>query len=223
MNPKLILIPIMLFLISCNGMKENPNEIDSKIINKPLQLTSEKIFDNDSLINLLNQNKQYLKDSLLKENSGIIESYFSKYQSDTCGILPYKNSELYERYEGLKEIKGIRADKQSDTVFVLQAFNYCDQGDSYYFFDKSLPRLQTDSNCCHPNNFFVISDIDEDGTNEIGIFYSTCVSRYKSLKIYTLKENEWKEIGTSVFDIYTQDPSEVNYSDLVRKISKNKF
>jgi len=213
---KLIFIPIILFLFSCNEIKEKSNEIDSKA-------NIEKLFENDSLTVLLNSNKEFLKDSLLNENSGIIESYFSKYQSDSCGILTYKNSELKENFEGVNVVKGIRPDKQNDTVFVVPAFNYCEEGDSYYFFDKSLPRLQTDSYCCHPANFFVISDIDEDGTNEIGIFYSTCVSRYKSLRIYTLKDNDWKEIGTSDFDVLTQDPSKVNYSDLVRKISKNKF
>jgi hypothetical protein len=105
----------------------------------------------------------------------------------------------------------------------MPMFNYCDDGESYCFFDKTLPRLSTDSYCCQPGNLFVIDDIDEDGIREIGIYYSSCSGRYKSLRIYSLKQNNWKEIGTSDFDILTQDPTQVNFRNLVRKISKKKF
>jgi hypothetical protein len=156
---------------------------------------SSKIIDeNDRLISLVNAKKQYFKDSLLKEESGIIDNYFSLYQVGTCGILPHNNSELKEEFEGIRIVKGIRTDKQSDTVFVMPTFNYCDDGESYCFYDKTLPRLYTDSYCCHPGNFFLCNDIDEDGINEVGIFYSSCSSRYKSLIIYGLKNGQWKKI-----------------------------
>lgn len=184
---------------------------------------NEQVYKSDSLTILLYLNKQFFKDSLLKENNGIIDNYFSIYQSDTCGILTHKNSELKENFQGIRIIKGIKTDKQNDTVFVMPNFNYCDDGESYSFFDKTLPRLYTDSYCCHPDNFFVCSDINEDGFNEVGIFYSSCVSRYKSLRIYSLHKKTWKEIAVSTFDIMTKDPTKVKFSDLVKKISKNKF
>ncbi len=177
----------------------------------------------DSLTSILNSNKQYLKDSLLRDNFGVIENYFSIYQSDTCIILTHKNSELKEEFEGIRILKGIKNDKQNDTVFVMPPFNYCDDGESYCFYDKTLPRLYTDSYCCHPDNLFVCNDIDEDGISEIGIFYSSCSSRYKSLRIFSLKNGQWKEIGTSDFDVLTQDPDKVRFEKLVKKLSKGTF
>ncbi|MFT3844415.1 MAG: hypothetical protein QM725_05135 [Lacibacter sp.] len=182
-----------------------------------------QVYKNDSLTSIFNSNKQFLKDTLLKDKFGVIDNYFSKYQSDTCGIFSHKNSELKEEFEGIRIVKGIRTTKQKDTVLVIPNFNYCDDGESYCFYDKTLPRLYTDSYCCHPDNFFVCTDIDEDGTNEVGIFYSSCSSRYKSLRIYSLKNDTWKEIGIGTFDIMTKDPTKVKYSDLVKKIGKDKF
>jgi hypothetical protein len=182
-----------------------------------------QVYKNDSLTSIFNSNKQFLKDTLLKDKFGVIDNYFSKYQSDTCGIFTHKNSELKEEFEGVRIVKGIRTTKEKDTVLVIPNFNYCDDGESYCFYDKTLPRLYTDSYCCHPDNFFVCTDIDEDGTNEVGIFYSSCSSRYKSLRIYSLKNDTWKKIGVGTFDIMTKDPTKVKYSDLVKKIGKDKF
>lgn len=217
MNKNITIILTLLTLTFSCKFKDKTNVVETKAKD------DRKIYKSDSLTSILNSNKQFFKDSLLKDNPGIIDYYFLIYQSDTCGILIHKNSDLKEEFEGIKFITGIRTKNQKDTVFVMPTFNYCDDGESYYFFDKTLPRLNTDSYCCHPDNFFVTSDIDEDGINEIGIFYSSCVSRYKSLRIYSLKQNSWKEIATSTFDIMTKDPTTVRYSDLVRKIQRNKF
>ena len=97
----------------------------------------------------------------------------------------------------------------------MPSFNYCDGGEFILFFwqnpNKTLHWL------CHPENLFVCPDIDEDGINEIGIFYSSCVSRYKSLRIYSLKQNQWTEIGTSTFEVLTQDPTKVKFESLIKK------
>lgn len=211
-----IILTLFILITSCKFK-------DKTSIAKVKTTDSIPINKSDSLTSILNSNKQYFKDSLLKENLGIIDKYFSLYQSDSCGILTHKLSELKEEFEGVRILKGIRVEKQRDTAFVIPTFNYCDDGESYCFYDKTLPRLYTDSYCCHPDNLFVCSDIDEDGVNEIGIFYSSCASRYKSLRIYSLKAGKWKEIGTSDFDILTQDPDKVQLDKLVRKISKGTF
>jgi hypothetical protein len=211
-----IILTLLTLTISCK-FNDKKNTTESK------KMATGQIYKNDSLTFILNSNKQYLKDSLLKDNLGVIDNYFSIYQSDTCGILTHKNSELKEEFEGIKIVKGIKIDKQSDTVFVMPTFNYCDDGESYCFYDKTLPRLYTDSYCCQPDNFFVCSDIDEDGINEVGIFYSSCASRYKSLRIFSLKNGQWKEIGNSDFDVLTQDPDKVQFDKLVMKISKGTF
>lgn len=217
MNKSITIILILVILTFSCKFKDKTNVADKKVTNNG------QIYKVDSLTTILTSNKQYFRDSLLKEHSGIIDNYFSKYQIDTCGMLTQHNSELKEEFEGIKIVKGIRTNKHADTVFVIPPFNYCDDGESYCFFDKTLPRLFTDSYCCHPDNFFVCPDIDEDGINEIGIYYSSCASRYKSLRIYSLKDEHWKEVGISAFDILTQDPEKVQFDNLVKKISKGTF
>lgn len=196
---------------------------DKTRIAEPEKTDKNQVYRNDSLTSILNSNKQFFKDSLLIDTLGVIDNYFSKYHSDTCGIFVHKNSELKEEFKGIRIVQGIKANKQKDSVFVVPNFNYCDDGESYFFYDKTLPRLYIDSYCCHPDNFFVCADIDEDGINEVGIYYSSCSSRYKSLRIYSLKQNSWKKIGTSTFDVMTKDPTKIKFADLVKKISKDKF
>jgi len=165
----------------------------------------------------------YFSDSLLRTNNKILEDYLEKYQLEKCGNQNYTNKQLRDDFKGIRIIKNIRNNAQQDTVFVVPSFNYCDDGEAYVFYDRCIPRLLTDSYCCNPDNLFVIDDINEDGINEIGIYYSSCVSRYKSLRIFSLKQNSWNEITRSTFDIHTQDPDKVNFSDLVRKVGKNQF
>ena len=172
---------------------------------------------------ILQETVNFFSDSLLNGNRDIMKIYLEKYHSDTCGNHDYTNIELKENFTGVRAIKSIRHKDEQDFVFVVPPLNNCDGGESYFFLDSSLPRLLTDSFCCHSDNLFVIEDIDEDGVNEIGIYYSTCVSRYKSLRIYSLKQNYWEEIATSTFDIQTQDTTEVKFDELVKKITKNKF
>lgn len=171
----------------------------------------------------------FWEDSLLNKQKGIARFYINKYITDSCQAnflhegIETVTSCIKEKYEGVHTIKSIKGNNHQDTVFVMPPFNNCESGDSYYFFDLSLPRLQTDSECCHPSNFFVIEDIDEDGINEVGTFYSSCASRYKSLIIYSLKNNIWHEIGASTFDILTQDPDSIDFTVLVKKTRKNEF
>ncbi|RWY48001.1 hypothetical protein [Mucilaginibacter gilvus] len=177
----------------------------------------------DSLKAVLKSNLNFFADSLLGGNQAPVQAYMKRYQPDTCGILTYKNDRLKENFEGIATVRKINGDKGRDSVVVIPPFNYCDEGDSYFFNDQKLPRLYTQSNCCHPNNLFVVEDIDEDGTREIGIFYSSCTSRFKALNIYSLQQNEWVKIAESTFDIFTKDPGKVKFNTLVRKIKKGEF
>jgi hypothetical protein len=188
---------------------------------KPAKSTEASIDTLNSFIST-KQAIQFFKDSILKGADGVIDNYFETYRTDTCEVYSLTPASLREDFEGVRAIKGIRVTKSTDTVFVVPRISWC-EGNSYCFFDKTLPRLQTDSECCHPSKVFVVDDIDEDGVREIGIWYSSCTSRFKSLLIYTLKKNTWQEIASSDFDILTQDPSKVVYSNLVKKIKKGKF
>jgi hypothetical protein len=177
----------------------------------------------DSLKVAFKKNIDFFANVLLKRHSVIIRNYIRKYQPDTCRVIAYKNNDLKEDFEGVKTIRSVYSNKKADAVFVVPPFNYCDEGDSYCFYDQTLPRLYTESNCCHPNNLFILPDIDEDGVREIGIYYSSCTSRFKALNIYSLKSGKWKEIASSTFDTFMKDPDKVRLDTLVKKISKAKF
>ena len=203
---------------SCNeGVKQN------SVAKSDTSKSNELTINDDNVKMELKRNLDYFADNLLQGKRDLIQNYIFKYQSDSCVIIAYPDTLLKAEFEGIKGLADINGDKTIDSVFVIPPFNYCDDGESYCFLDKSLPRLLTDSYCCHPDNLFVIDDIDEVGLKEIGIFYSTCVSRYKSLKIYSLKNNSWEELCTTTFDIQTQDPTNVLFDKLVKKTSKNKF
>ncbi len=210
---KLILTTFILtILFSCK---------ESKVDDKQSQpRTAVQKINKDSLITILNDKIYFFGDSLLAHKTSLIKTLVNHYQVDTCGIIAYKDTTLKESFEGFKSIGDINGDKIIDTVFVMPPFNYCDDGDSYYFFDTALPRLYTDSYCCHPDNLFPIGDIDEDGTTEICIFYSSCASRFKSLIAYSLKNNKWTQIGRCTFDIGFMKPDKERR---VRKTGKGKF
>jgi hypothetical protein len=199
-KPKMLkhLLTIFLLTILINSCKENGKYVQSEPI---IKSTTESSKRDDSLKITLKKNFEFFSDSLLNGNKLIIQAYLNEYLIDTCGIITYKSSILKSEFAGIN----------------------CDGGQSYCFFDEKLPRLKTDSYCCDPENLFVVQDIDEDGIKEIGIYYSTCASRYKSLRIYSLKSGQWKEIGESDFDVLTQDPTKVQFNKLVKKISKKKF
>ena len=170
----------------------------------------------------------FFADSVLKGHKEILKYYFTKYSSDACDAEFYDKSELIKNFEGLVNLGNIRKDRTS-SVFVLKPLNYCTfdnekdlDGEAYYFTDTTLPRLKTDSYCCHPSNIFSVGDIDEDGTEEIGQFYSSCTSHYKSLYVYSLKNKSWKEVGHSVYDLNYMD-IEKPFTYYVKKKHKGKF
>jgi hypothetical protein len=165
----------------------------------------------------------FLADSIFHGHKALLKYYVNKYFIDTCVAERFPKDDIKEEFEGLMYIGKIRNNKIRDSVFVLNPLSYCDSdGQCYYFTDTSLPRLQTDSYCCHPENIFLVGDIDEDGVSEIGQYTSSCASHYKALLVWTLKNNEWKQVGSSVFDQHYMT-YDLPYSTYVKKISKGKF
>lgn len=212
MLDKLIAIVCALLFVACHDATKSNPKVDTTV-------TSTSI-PNDSLVNQLKDNGRFIGDSLLKGKRAVMDAYLATYQPDSCGIITYENTDLKKEFEGIKNVGDINGDGINDTVFVMVPFKYCDDGEAYVFFDTSLPRLLTDSYCCHPDNLFSIGDIDEDGFAEICIFYSSCASRFKALIAYSLKGGKWKEIGRCGFDIAFMKP---NKEKRVRKVGKGKF
>ncbi len=169
---------------------------------------------------------KYLTDSIPKGYKSLIFNVLKKY--DRPNQVPMEFEPRHQVYikstfEGFKNLGDLNGDDRPDSVFFLDPFHYgdIDSGQSYYFTDTSLPRIPSDSYCCHINNVFVLPDIAENKTRELGIYYSSCASRYKSIRYYILKNGGWDQFATSEFDILTQDPSQINFSDLVKKLDQN--
>lgn len=167
-----------------------------------------------------------MNDSILK---GKFKLDISKYELDNpknnCYPIKLSKKTIHEFYnQGFNQLGDLNGDKKIDSVFVLHSLSYCENGDSYYFTDNTVPRIQTESNCCHPESIFSIGDIDEDGGNEIGQYYSSCASAFKSINIWTLKNNKWKQIATFAF-FYNNGKYEAfkDFHKLYKKTAKGKF
>ncbi len=211
-----LLFFLLAFLFSsCNETSENKLHIPAKQI---VQLTTSK----DSV---LSNDYSFFGDSLLSGYKELLFYLFKKYDKDSCIPQIYQKRSLREDFEGIKSIGDINNDGKTDSVFILNPLNRCeyDYGQSYYFTDTSLPRIISESYCCHSSNIFVAPDIDEDGIYEVGFYYSSCTGRYKALVLLRLKDKQWEQIATSTFDILTQDPEKIKFKGLVQKISKNQF
>jgi len=216
-----------LFLVSC---KDKTQKVSTPITS----LTPKnKITDTTIEANKVKATDYiFFSDSILHGHKAVLKYYFNKYGSDTtCSSYWhfYDKKEIKEGFEGLHYIGNVKNNLTKDSVFVLEPLNYCKQdgekdfdGQAYYFTDTTLPRLQTDSYCCHPSNIFLVGDIDEDGVSEIGQYYSSCASHYKSLYVYSLKNKVWQEVGHCVYDLHYMDIGKP-YSYFVKKLSKNKF
>jgi hypothetical protein len=222
-----VAILITFFLASCKDTP--PSVVAPKTALVPKTTISDTITD---INKVKSTDFVFLSDSVLQGHKAILKYYFTKYGSDTiCGYYPqfYEKKDLKEGFEGLHYIGNIKNNGIKDSVFVLQPISFCKReeeedfdGQAYYFTDTTLPRLQTDSYCCHPSSLFLVGDIDEDGVSEIGEYYSSCASHYKSLCVYSLKNKKWQQIGHCVYDLYYMDIGKP-YSYFVRKVSRNKF
>lgn len=172
---------------------------------------------------------RFFADSVFHGYKSILKYYFSKY-TDSCPVNIENKFDALNDFEGIKPIGHIRTGKtKKDSVFILNPLTTCKyatedvyDGQAYYFTDTTLPRLQTDSYCCHPTNIFLVGDIDEDGISEIGLYLSSCAGHYKSLKVYKLKGKSWREIGSCVYDSQYAN-SNGNFSTYIKKIRKNEF
>jgi hypothetical protein len=216
---RLILISFFAFFSSCIQHTQQGDEKalyeDYKDLKQPI-ISPDSVYSNDFV---------FYGDTLFPGHGPLMSFLMQRYIPDTCGVLQYHKQSLRDGFEGYKLIGDVNNDQRVDCVFVLPPLNSCEQevGQSYYFTDATLPRLLSGSFCCHPSNFFKTADIDEDGICEVGFFYSSCASRYKSLRLFRLHQGEWQQIAIAGFDILTQDPEKVKFEELVRKTGKNSF
>lgn len=225
---KVTIALLTIFFLSC---KQNNNNTLVNTKTDTLKTQSEiKVLSTTKTKMIKANDYVFFSDSILHGHKDVLKYYFTRYSSDTCETIWYENTNLVNNFKGLEALGDINHNGISDSVFVLDELNYCNfdeevnsNGQAYYFTDTTLPRLQTDdSHCCYPSCIFVVGDIDEDGVSEIGQYFSSCASRYKSLYVYSLKNKKWKQVGHSVYDLLYVDEKKP-FSYYVQKVSKNKF
>jgi len=221
---KLLAILATTFFIGCNTTISD----QKKAASLALQTDSSNRHDTRKFNKKRNITYQFLADSVLHGYKDVLRFYFSKYAPDSC-IPTIYDSSFFKKFEGLGYIGDINYNHISDSFFILYPISFCQfagevnyDGQAYYFTDTTLPRLQTESYCCYLTSLFSVGDIDEDGVKEIGQYSTSCVSRYKSLRVYTLDKKQWKEVGQVTYDLFYADTTKP-YSSYVRKTEKGHF
>lgn len=236
-----ILALIMILFISCKEENKqvqspkNSKKAEKKVDNeaKEQEVWAKMTFDEKAKAIktgvpkgfVLTNDTEFINGVLLNDK---VEADLSKYDSinKTKNCLPMikEIKTLIEFQEGVKNLGDLNGDKRDDLVYVLFPLTECEEGQSYYFSDTKIPRIETESGCCHPESLFSMGDIDEDGGNEIGEYYSSCAGNFKTITVWTLKNNKWKEIETFSF-YYNNGQYEAlkDFHKLYKKIAKNKF
>lgn len=129
-----------------------------------------------------------------------------------------------------KDIGDIDNNKISDTVIVVPELLaikdedsdnvYYEEGASFVFANRKLPRIKVDAMCVSCDYIFPIGDIDEDGIMELGQYYSSCASRLKVLLVLHLEDGVWKEIAQCLYDASMEVP---HFSKRIKKLKKGLF
>lgn len=230
---RILFLLIMVLILSCNKEKKENYLKSKKVVERKKDTIIEKSYkeiifsikSNTSLDSVLSNDIDFINDSILK---GKFKLDISKYELENevkeCYPIRISKKDLKEFYNEEPENLGdLNNDKIDDFGFYLHSLSYCEAGDSYYFSDNNIPRIETDSNCCHSKSLFSIGDIDEDGGNEIAQYYSSCASSFKAIIIWTLKKGKWIEVANFYHKINSEYVIFEDFHKLHKKISKGKF
>ncbi|WP_269225034.1 hypothetical protein [Flavobacterium eburneipallidum] len=220
--------------------KTEIKKADKKIVSKPnsskklsYEEQLEKIKINKPKNSILSNDIQFINDSILE---GKFKLDLSRYELENskkeCFPTIMKKEDFYEytleadkkTKKEFKNLGDLNGDGKNDFVFILPSLGWCEEGQSYYFTNNKIPRILTESNCCHIEGIFSIGDIDEDGGNEIAEFNSSCASNFKVFKIWTLKNDKWELVDDFLFFINNgKYDAFKDFNKMYKKISKNKF
>ncbi len=178
-----------------------------------------KATEKDS-INSINYRQILLTDSLLHTS-------VKHYIADTSVMIlmegMVQNIKDFRLFRTLGDING---DNRLDSVFLVPELirshdNSYEEGITLVFSDSKIPPIKVNQMCVQFQNFFVVGDIDEDGWMELGQYYSSCASRYKTLILLRCdKKSTWKEVEYCAYDTYSPEP---HFSTRIRKIKKNQY
>lgn len=210
---------ILIIFISCKEL----NTDNSKQISFANLSYAERVAlmeEHTTKDSILSSDQEFINNEILNRRFKID---LSKYINRDCIPTRLSKEELIKKFEGFQNIGDIDRDKKDDFVFVLSPLDFCEEGQSYYFSNPDIPRIFSDSYCCHPNSIFSIGDIDEDGSNEIAQYFSSCASRYKKIIIWTLKGNKWESIDEFTFTLNDKFEIFEDFDKLSSKVSKGVF
>jgi hypothetical protein len=179
-----------------------------------------KVKSGDSV---LSNDVRFINQELLKGRFELNLKPYDTFSRSGCKPELLNRRETIANFEGFHNVGDIDGDKKVDYVFVLSPINRCEEGQSYYFSNSAIPRIETESHCCHPESVFSVGDIDEDGRNELGEYYSSCASRYKAITIWSFKAGRWKEIKS--FSYVLNDSYKVfkDFHKMFKKSAKGKI
>lgn len=172
---------------------------------------------------VLSNDVRFINHELLKGRYRVNLKPYDTFSRAGCKPELLSRRETIANFEGFHNVGDIDGDKKVDYVFVLSPINSCEEGQSYYFSNSTIPRIQTESHCCHPESVFSLGDIDEDGKNELGEYFSSCANRYKAITIWSFKAGKWKEIKS--FSYVLNDSYKVfsDFHKMFRKSAKGKL
>ena len=189
---------------------------------KPTNLTA-STKDNLSLKDRLTPH--HLKVELLK--NPFLHPQIKKHiqDSNTLVLLEYLADNL-DTFKKVIVIGDINGDHKIDSVLLMPEMMYShetgyEEGIAFVFSDPAIPRIKTNTLCVNLGSLFFVGDIDEDEWVELGQYYSSCASHYKTLILLRCnKENKWNAVEYCTYDTYFPEP---HFSSRIRKIKKNQY
>ncbi|PQJ32567.1 hypothetical protein BST92_11805 [Nonlabens arenilitoris] len=161
----------------------------------------------------------------LLSNSKIHERIKESLNDTTIVVLTSTLIENLERYSIIKSLGDINKDGINDSIIIIPELfitkeNSYENGSSAIFTDKKIPRIRVDVPCLETDYFFPVDDINNDGNTELGKYYTSCSSRFKSLELISLSQEKWKIKGRVTFDVFYEEPEK---EQRIEKIERNKF
>ncbi|WP_298515982.1 hypothetical protein [uncultured Kordia sp.] len=161
----------------------------------------------------------------LLSNSKIHERIKECLRDTTIVVITSTLIEDLERYSIIKSLGDINYDGINDSIIIIPELfiteeNSYENGASAIFTDKKIPRIKVDVPCLETDYFFPVEDINNDGNIELGKYYTSCSSRFKSLELISLTQEQWKIKGRVTFDIFYKEPEK---EKRIEKIATNTF
>ncbi len=210
---KPLLILILLLLLASHSCK---NISDNEIINKTAVVEFNSWKDHWE-----NPTQKAELLSNLKLHKRIKESL----NDTSIIILTSTLIDNLEKYSQIKSLGDINNDGINDSIMIIPELfitkkNSYESGSSAIFTDKKIPRIKVNVSCLETDYIFPVSDINNDGIIELGKYYSSCVSRFKSLELISLNQKKWNIKGQVTFDVFFGEPKK---EERIEKIELNKF